>query len=63
LSKIGYDKYIKFIAPYLMIMFVLIVLFIGLGVIVGGEVEPVAATTLPEATPAVSTAPEASPAP
>jgi len=51
LSKIGYDKYIKFIAPYLMIMFVLIVLFIGLGVIVGGEVEPVAQAT-PAATPA-----------
>jgi uncharacterized ion transporter superfamily protein YfcC len=42
LSKIGYDKYVKFIAPYLLIMFVLIVIFIGLGVIVGGEVEPVA---------------------
>jgi len=51
LSKIGYDKYVKFIAPYLAILFVLIVLFIGLGVIVGGEVEPVAAQVAPDASP------------
>ena len=52
LSKIGYDKYIRFIAPYMAIVFVLIIVFIALGVVVGGEVEPVSATTLPEATPA-----------
>ena len=54
LSKIGYDKYIKFIPPYMAIVFVLIIIFIGLGVIVGGEVEPVA-----QAAPAVSPAPDA----
>ncbi len=52
LSKIGYDKYVKFIAPYLVILFVLIVIFMGLGVIIGGEVEPVA-----QAAPAASPAP------
>ena len=51
LSKIGYDKYIRFIAPYMLIVFVLIVLFIGLGVIVGGDIEPVAQAA-PAATPA-----------
>jgi uncharacterized ion transporter superfamily protein YfcC len=59
LSKIGYDKYIRFIAPYLAIMFILIVIFIGLGVIVGGEVEPVAEA----AGAAASPAPDASVAP
>jgi uncharacterized ion transporter superfamily protein YfcC len=58
LSKIGYDKYIKFIAPYMLITFVLIVLFIGLGVIVGGDVESVA-----QAAPAASPAPDATVAP
>ncbi len=58
LSGIGYDKYVRFIAPYMLIVFVLIVLFIGLGVIVGGEVESVAAGTV-EASPA----PEAMPVP
>jgi len=52
LSKIGYDKYIKFIAPYLAIMFVLIVIFIGLGVIIGGEVEPIVAQVAPDPSPA-----------
>ncbi|MEA2025877.1 MAG: hypothetical protein U9O18_04230, partial [Chloroflexota bacterium] len=52
LSKIGYDKYVKFIAPYLAILFVLIVIFMGLGVVIGGEVEPVA-----QAAPAASPAP------
>jgi len=52
LSKIGYDKYIRFIAPYLAIMFVLIVIFIGLGVIIGGEVEPIVAQVAPDPSPA-----------
>ncbi len=55
LSKIGYDKYVRFIAPYMVIIFVLIVLFVGLGVLIGGEVDQVAAS------PAESLAPEASP--
>ena len=59
LSKIGYDKYIKFIFPYLVIVFILVVIFIGLGVIVGGEVEPVAEA----AGAAASPAPDASVAP
>jgi uncharacterized ion transporter superfamily protein YfcC len=58
LSRIGYNQYIKFIAPYLAIMFVLIVIFIGLGVIVGGDIEPVA-----QAAPAASPGPDASAAP
>ena len=58
LSKIGYDKYIRFIAPYMLIVFVLIVLFIGLGVIVGGDIEPVA-----QAAPAATPAPDATPVP
>ena len=52
LSKIGYDKYIRFVVPYLAVIFILVIIFIGLGVIVGGEVEPAVAGTVPEATPA-----------
>lgn len=58
LSKIGYDKYVRFIAPYMAIVFVLVLAFIALGVIVGGEAEPVAAGTI-----GASPAPSASPAP
>ncbi len=61
LSKIGFDKYIRFIAPYMVIIFVLVVIFIGLGVLVGGEVDPAAAQPSVEATPAPSV--QATPAP
>jgi uncharacterized ion transporter superfamily protein YfcC len=34
LSKIGYDKYIRFIAPYLGILLVLIAVFVGIGAVI-----------------------------
>ena len=31
LAKVGYDRYIRFVAPLLAILFVLICVFVGLG--------------------------------
>jgi uncharacterized ion transporter superfamily protein YfcC len=35
LSKVGYDQYIKFVVPFLVLMFFLISIFMAIGVAVG----------------------------
>jgi len=33
LAKVGYDRYIRFVAPFLAIMFVALCLFVGIGAV------------------------------
>ena len=35
LAKVGYDQYIKFVAPFMVLMFLLICIFMAIGVAVG----------------------------
>ena len=35
LAKVGYDRYLRFIAPFLVIAFIIVTIFIGIGVAIG----------------------------
>ena len=35
LAKVGYDQYIKFVAPFMVLMFLLICIFMAIGVALG----------------------------
>ena len=58
LSKIGYDKYIRFILPYLGILLVLVMVFVAIGAALGGDTGAAGSGTGqgPSAVPAASPA-------